>query len=87
MYYILAIAFFVIGSSWQISDFAVLLLMLIAPSVFYNFKSMRSGQKGYGRIFALRVHDEIRVKKGHLILLIIVITNFSTSKSLLLKYR
>ncbi|MGL5329234.1 MAG: DUF4839 domain-containing protein [Peptostreptococcaceae bacterium] len=53
MYYILAIAFFVIGSSWQISDFAVLLLMLIAPSVFYNFKSMRSGQKGYRRIFAL----------------------------------
>lgn len=52
-YYILTIAIWAIGSSWQISDFAVLLLVLIAPSVFYNFKSMRSGEKGYGRIFAL----------------------------------
>lgn len=54
-YYILVIAFWAIGSSWKLSDFAMLLLMLIAPSVFYNFKSMRSGQKGYGRIFALTV--------------------------------
>lgn len=52
-YYILTIAFWAIGSSWQISDFAVLLLLLIAPSVFYNFKSMRLGEKGYGRIFAI----------------------------------
>jgi hypothetical protein len=34
-----------------------------------------------------RVHDEIRVKKGHMILVSVVITNFSLQKAYFLKYR
>ena len=52
-YYILITAFMMIGSSWKLNDFALLGILLIIPSVIYNFKSMRSNEKGYGRAFAL----------------------------------
>lgn len=53
IYYIFMVTCMVVGSSWRISDFALLGMLLIAPSVFYNFKSMIKNKKEYGRASAL----------------------------------
>lgn len=48
VYYIIITIAFIIGSSWKISDFMILLTMLIVPSLILNFISMiKRGNPNY----------------------------------------